>query len=107
MSPPACVFPLLDFGLQATRMRILYLDDSGKVHPNDPAKFVVFGGFSVDEGRWRALVRQLNGMKNRFFPRCFNDWSPSFIPRLSMKRILDRSFVIGPPIKWIITFQIV
>lgn len=49
-------------------MRILYLDDSGKVHPNDPAKFVVFGGFSVDEGRWHALIRQLNGVKNRFFP---------------------------------------
>ena len=50
-------------------MKILYLDDSGKVHPNDPARFVVFGGFSVDEGRWHSLVRQLNGVKYRFFPQ--------------------------------------
>jgi Protein of unknown function (DUF3800) len=48
-------------------MRLLYLDDSGKVHANDPAKFVVFGGFSVDEGRWHHVVRQVAGAKAGFF----------------------------------------
>jgi hypothetical protein len=48
-------------------MRTLYLDDSGKVHPHDPSKFVVFGGFSVDEGRWHDLVRQVAGAKAGFF----------------------------------------
>src|SRR5262245_50567949 len=49
-------------------MRILYLDDSGKIHPNDPARFVVFAGFSVDEESWHELVRKITGAKARFFP---------------------------------------
>ena len=46
----------------------VYLDDSGKVHTKDPAKFVVFGGCSVDEGRWHDVVRQVAGAKAGFFP---------------------------------------
>ncbi len=49
-------------------MRFLYLDDSGKIHANHDSKFAVFAGFSVDEGRWHPLVRQLNGAKAAFFP---------------------------------------
>ena len=57
-------------------MRILYLDDSGKLHPNDTSKFVVFGGISVDEGNWHKLVRQINGAKAAFFAKRGNpnDW---------------------------------
>jgi len=49
-------------------LKFLYLDDSGKIHPNDPCKFFVLGGFSVDEGRWHSLVRQINGAKASFLP---------------------------------------
>ena len=49
-------------------MKFLYLDDSGKIHPKDPAKFFVLAGFSVDESRWHPLVRQINGVKTQLFP---------------------------------------
>jgi hypothetical protein len=49
-------------------MRILYLDDSGKIHPHDPAKVVVFAGFSVDEDSWHQLIRQIAGAKATSFP---------------------------------------
>lgn len=49
-------------------MRYLFLDDSGKVHPNDSSKFAVFGGFSLDESRWHAVVRQVAGAKARLHP---------------------------------------
>lgn len=50
-------------------MRFLYLDDSGKIHPNDPTRVVVFGGFSIDEAQWHSLVRQINGAKSNFYPK--------------------------------------
>jgi hypothetical protein len=50
-------------------MRFLYLDDSGKIHPNDPSRFVVFAGFSVHESRWHALARQVAGAKAHFYAR--------------------------------------
>ena len=48
---------------------MLYLDDSGKVHPNDGAKVAVFAGFSVDEEHWHRLVRQIAGAKGSYFPQ--------------------------------------
>ncbi len=47
-------------------MRFLYLDDYGKIHPNDPAKFFVLAGFSVEEGGWHKVVRQVSGAKGGF-----------------------------------------
>ncbi len=72
-------------------MRILYLDDSGKVHANDPSRFVVFGGFSVDEGRWHDLLRQTAGAKAAFFASKGkpNDWeikSTDFLTSNAWKR---------------------
>lgn len=49
-------------------MQLLYLDDSGKVHPNDSAMVAVFAGFSVDEGRWHSLIRQISGAKAHWLP---------------------------------------
>ena len=48
-------------------MRFLYLDDSGKAHPNDSNSHVVFGGFSVDESQYHNLIRRLNGTKMSYF----------------------------------------
>lgn len=50
-------------------MRILYLDDSGKPHPNHPSKVVAFAGMSVGETQWHDLVRQVSGAKGAFFPK--------------------------------------
>ena len=47
-------------------MRFLYLDDYGKIYPKDPSKFFVLAGFSVDEGRWHKVVRQVSGAKGSF-----------------------------------------
>ena len=45
-------------------MQLLYLDDSGKIHPNEKdTKVAVFAGFTVDEGNWHRLVRQVSGAK--------------------------------------------
>jgi hypothetical protein len=49
-------------------MRLLYLDDSGKLHPNDSSTFVTFGGFSIDESQWHPFVRRVSGAKRAFFP---------------------------------------
>jgi hypothetical protein len=48
-------------------MKFLYLDDSGKIHSNDSSKYFVLGGFSVDEGNWHKVVRQVSGAKSHFF----------------------------------------
>ncbi|MBS0210713.1 MAG: DUF3800 domain-containing protein [Planctomycetes bacterium] len=78
-------------------MRILYLDDSGKIHPNDPTSVVVFGGFSIDESNWHRLVRQLNGAKAAFFSNRGNpnDWeikSSDFLTRNNWNRAKKRQF---------------
>ena len=49
-------------------MRILYLDDSGKIHANHDSTVAVFGGFSIDEGVWHRFVKQVNGAKAYFYP---------------------------------------
>jgi hypothetical protein len=33
-------------------VRLLYLDDSGKAHPNDESKFLVYAGISVNALNW-------------------------------------------------------
>jgi hypothetical protein len=85
-------------------MRILYLDDSGKVHPNDPAKVVVFAGFSVDEESWHDLIRKISGVKARSFPYRGagnpNEWeikSTDFIDRNSWRRKKNRRFCFSIP----------
>jgi hypothetical protein len=82
-------------------MHLLYLDDSGKVHPNDPAKVAVFAGFSVDEHKWHDLVRQISGAKARFFPKRASgiphDWelkSEDFLTLNSWQRAKNRNFCI-------------
>ncbi|MFO0938696.1 MAG: hypothetical protein U0798_19510, partial [Gemmataceae bacterium] len=49
-------------------MKILYLDDSGKVHGNDPSKVAVFSGFSVDMEKWHRINRQIAGAKAKLMP---------------------------------------
>lgn len=49
-------------------MHILYLDDSGKIHPNAHGNVAVFAGFSIPEDRWHKFVRQVNGMKASIYP---------------------------------------
>lgn len=71
-------------------MRALYLDDSGKVHPNDSTTFAVLGGFSVDLSRWHTLCRQISGAKSRYFPkRGPHEWevkSIDFLPENAWSR---------------------
>lgn len=50
-------------------MHLLYLDDSGKVHPNDTSLVAVIAGFSVDERNWHALIRQVSGAKAHILPK--------------------------------------
>src|SRR6266849_4058385 len=83
-------------------MRILYLDDSGKVHPNDPAKVVVFAGFSVNEESWHDLIRQINGAKSKLFPHrgSPNDWeikSTDYLDSNSWKRKKNRQLCFAIP----------
>jgi hypothetical protein len=77
-------------------MQILYLDDSGKIHVHDSSKVVVFGGFSVDEGTWHRLIRQVTGAKAHFFPhRDPNTWeihSQDFLTRNNWQRARKRMF---------------
>ncbi len=78
-------------------MHILYLDDSGKIHPNDPAKVAVFAGFAVAEDNWHRLVRQLNGAKSSHFPARGkpNDWevkSDDFLTTNNWLRAKKRNF---------------
>jgi hypothetical protein len=49
-------------------MRFLYLDDYGKINAKDNSSFFVLAGFSVDEGRWHRVVRQISGAKANFLP---------------------------------------
>ena len=49
-------------------MHLLYLDDSGKIHVNDPCKMAVIAGFSVPVTNWHRLVRQINGAKGKLLP---------------------------------------
>ncbi len=83
-------------------MRILYLDDSGKIHPNDPAKVVVFAGFSVDEESWHRLIRQIAGAKSGSFPNRGNpnDWeikTTDYLDPNSWKRAKNRQFCFAIP----------
>ncbi|MCE9529695.1 MAG: hypothetical protein K8T89_00925, partial [Planctomycetes bacterium] len=80
-------------------MRILYLDDSGKIHPNDSTAVAVFAGFSVDENRWHRLIRQITGAKAKHLPARGNDdpnaWevkSGDFLPLNSWLRAKNRRF---------------
>ncbi len=78
-------------------MRILYLDDSGKIHPHDSSRVVVFAGFSVDEGDWHRVLRQISGAKANFFrPRGNpNSWeikSVDFLTPNNWRRAYKRRF---------------
>ena len=77
-------------------MQILYLDDSGKVHPNDPAKVAAFAGFSVREDRWHKLIRQISGLKSHFAPkRKPHEWeikSQDFLTPDNWNRSKKRNF---------------
>lgn len=77
-------------------MQILYLDDSGKVHPNDPAKVAAFAGFSVREDRWHKLLRQFSGAKAHFAPlRKPSEWevkSDAFLTPDNWQRAKKRRF---------------
>jgi hypothetical protein len=69
-------------------MRILYLDDSGKIHPNDPSKVVVFAGFSVDEESWYDLIRKIAGAKAKCFPErgSPNSWEAKSVNLIAPER---------------------
>lgn len=78
-------------------MHLLYLDDSGKVHPNDPSRVAVFAGFSVDESMSHRLIRQINGAKARFFPKRGkpHEWeakSGDFLTPNNWQRAKNRNF---------------
>lgn len=77
-------------------MQILYLDDSGKVHPNDPAKVAAFAGFSVREDRWHKLLRQVSGLKGKFAQaRKPHEWevkSDAFLTPNNWQRAKKRNF---------------
>ena len=77
-------------------MQMLYLDDSGKLHPNDPAQVVAFAGFSVREDRWHQLIRQISGLKRQYDPkRKPNDWemkSHDFLTPIQWQRAKKRKF---------------
>lgn len=77
-------------------MQILYLDDSGKVHPNDPAKVAAFAGFSVREDRWHKLLRQISGAKAGYAPkRKPHEWevkSDDFLTPNNWTRAKKRNF---------------
>jgi len=79
-------------------MQILYLDDSGKIHPNDPSKVAVFAGFTVDENNWHRLVRQITGAKVKFFPtRKPHEWefkSTDFLTPDDWNRAKRRKFCL-------------
>ena len=77
-------------------MRYLYLDDSGKIHKNDPAKFFVLAGFSIEEGQWHKFTRQVNGAKSNFLPTNGKpyDWeikSTDFLTANAWKRAKRRN----------------
>jgi hypothetical protein len=83
-------------------MRILYLDDSGKIHPHDPSKVVVFAGFSVDEEHWYNLFRKIVGTKAKHFPNRGNpnEWeikSADYIDSNNWKRQKKRQFCFAFP----------
>lgn len=82
-------------------MRILYLDDSGKLHPNDSSTFVTFGGFSIDESQWHRFVKQINGAKSNFYPNREqgnpNLWeikSLEFMTAKNLRRGVNRRFIL-------------
>lgn len=72
-------------------MRFLFLDDSGKIHPNDASRFAGFGGFSLDERQWHRLVRQVAGAKSSFYPNLYpHDWEVKSTKILS-KRVYKKA----------------
>jgi hypothetical protein len=78
-------------------MKILYLDDSGKVHPSHSSKYAVFAGFSLNHSNWHSFTRQITGAKARFFPGRGNpnDWelkSSDFLTRNAWNRAKNRVF---------------
>jgi hypothetical protein len=86
---------------KACQMRTM-ADCDGKIHPHDPAKFVVFAGFSVDEENWHNLVRKIAGAKSKHFPNrgSPNDWeikSADYIDSNNWKRQKKRQFCFAFP----------
>jgi hypothetical protein len=81
-------------------MYLLYLDDSGKIHPNDTTTDVVtFGGFAIHESNWHRLNRQINGAKSKLLPTRGtgdpNSWevkSIDFLTVNSWQRAKNRRF---------------
>jgi len=78
-------------------MRVLYLDDSGKPHPNHPSKHVALAGFSIAAERWHVFTRQVLGAKVRFYPGrgAPHDWelkSKDYLTRNAWKRAKSRNF---------------
>jgi hypothetical protein len=49
-------------------VRLLYLDDSGKAHPNDSSRVLVYAGISLDASSWAELHRRITGLKAALFP---------------------------------------
>jgi hypothetical protein len=78
-------------------MRFLYISNSGNPNPQHPSRYVVFGGFSVDESNWTKIVRQLAGAKARHYPKRGNpnNWkvkSADYITRNAWNRSNNRRF---------------
>lgn len=83
-------------------MRILYLDDSGKIHAHDASKVVVFAGFSIDESAWHAVLRQITGAKANFFasrgnPHSWEIKSTDFLTKNNWNRAYKRRFCFELP----------
>ena len=78
-------------------MRVLYLDDSGKAHPNDSSRFVVYAGISLDASSWAELHRRVTGLKAAVFSGRGNpnDWelkSKDFLLPNTWARARNRYF---------------
>jgi hypothetical protein len=80
-------------------MRLLYLDDSGKISPKHPSKFLVYAGFSVDAGEWQTLTRRITGAKYHYYPNRGSgrpdDWelkTENFLRPNEWKRSNNRRF---------------
>lgn len=78
-------------------MQFLYLDDSGKVHANDPTPVAAFAGFAVHENAWHGVLRQIAGAKAHWFPKRGkpHEWeakSADFLTPNSWLRAKNRHF---------------
>jgi len=80
-------------------MRMLYLDDSGKAHPNDSSRFLVYAGISVAAANWADLHRRITGLKAATFPDRGNpnEWelkSKDFVLENAWARRKNRDFCL-------------